>query len=192
MLEVKWRAQDSGHTTLPSSSPLPSCYPKVNEGDRDIPSLTFSCHLKRQPEEKRTAPLHWNNPHMVLELPEKVWAVKFPWRQLVFSPSLLESKSELRSLKEMMKNLWSQLSCYNKNCLWTKFSALLCLSGKSWTKQRNSASQGIFRSRGALEIKWSTEGNHDSFMLSVSQSTDRISRTTAAVLSSHSVTKTFI
>lgn len=57
MLEVKWHHQDSGHTTLLSSSPLPSCYPKVNEGDRagkNIPGLTFSCHLRRE-EDSSTA-----------------------------------------------------------------------------------------------------------------------------------------
>lgn len=45
MLEVKQHRQDSGHSTLLRSSSLPSCYPKVNEGDRagkDIPCLTFS------------------------------------------------------------------------------------------------------------------------------------------------------
>lgn len=47
-------------------------------------------------------------------------------------------------------------------------------------------------SQKALEIKWSTEGNHDSSVLSVSQSTDRNNRGTAAALNSHSVPKTFI
>lgn len=50
--------------------------------------------------------------------------------RLVFSPSQLESESELTPFQEMIKNLFSQLSYYNKNCLQTIFSPLLCLSGK--------------------------------------------------------------
>lgn len=126
MLEGKQHCQDSGNTTLLSSSPLPWCYTKGNEGDRagkDIPCLTFSYHFSR---EKRTAPGHCNNPHMVLKLPE-VWAAAFPWGQLVFSPPLPESESELLSLKEMMKNLCSQLSCCNKTSTFEPNFLLFCV-----------------------------------------------------------------
>lgn len=126
MLEVKQHCQDSGHTTLLSSSPLPSCYTQGDRAGKDIPCLTFSHHLRRQPGEKRTAPLHCNNPHTVLQLPE-VWAATFPSGQLVFPPPPPERESDLMSLKEIMKNLCSQLSCYNKNSTYEPNFLLFCV-----------------------------------------------------------------
>lgn len=119
MLEVKQHHQDSGHVTLPS------CYPQVNEGDRagtDIPCPTFSCHLRRQPGEVRTAPLHWNNPHSSLAGSELPHSLEGSW----FSLHLYQ-KVNLMSLKEIIKNLCSQLSCYNKNSAYEPNFLLFCV-----------------------------------------------------------------
>lgn len=128
MLEVKQHHQDSGHTTLLQFTTPLTPKSKWRGQSRERHSLS---HLLLPPQEtaggKRTAPLHWNNPYTVLELPEKVWAATFPWGQLVFSPSLLESESELMPLKEMMKNLCSQLSCYNKNSTYEPNFLLFCV-----------------------------------------------------------------
>lgn len=148
----------------------------------------------RQSGEKRTAPLHCNNPHVVLELPE-LWAAAFPWGQLVFSPLLPESESELMFLKEMMKNLCSQLSCYNKNSIYEPNCLLFCVC--LGNLEQNDTAQHANISSEAIWLWKSSEAQKETMTALCYQSAraliaDRTKRGTAAALNSHWVPKTLI
>lgn len=107
MLEVKQHHQDSGHITQQGQTFLVPCSATsgASQGSRGQLHCTEITH---------TAP--WEGLSCCI-----------PLGQLVLSPSLSESESELLSLKEMMKNLCSQLSCYNKNSTYEPNFLLFCV-----------------------------------------------------------------
>lgn len=139
--------------------------------------------------DKRTAPLQGNNSHMVLKLPEKVWAAAFPQGQLVSLHLYWKVNLNLYHWRKWWRTFHRFLAIINTLLR----NQIFCSFVSAWEILNKTTQLSTQRhSQKALEIKWSTEGNHDSSMLSVSQSTDRNNRGTAAALNSHSVPKTFI